>query len=523
MNRKRRLFGPLFCVSAALAILTLLGRGVWEWWPAWNHAWRARTLARDLRDPDPEARRHASIGLAQLGPASVPWLLEAARDQNPEVRASAYQALALIALPPSALPMMRAGFADSDARVRNAAADYLTHFRLGEPELDDDLISVLNDQDADVRFRAARALWRRKSPRKDAAIQALIGLAGIPVVPAEPGRFDVIRLIQKISDKAGSQTVSVLIPLIEAKDPGVRREAVECLAAFGPQARPAIPSLQKILTGSDRVLRCLAAAAIAEIEGWDEDRIHATLDPLFDDLALDAQGRQSIDTFTESKLGHGPDPEYVRSLGRWLEKLRRLSEQRADRLSQRVDDALALTGTRGYEGAIISENLELVRLLEEVVAGCAPAAELQGCRLELRGGGLVTVRGDRALLTRAFENILRNAILRARAGTAVEVEVSAQRERATVAIRDHGPGLARESLTAIFEPYYPVVKKGRGVATGPDLRLAIARRAIELNHGTIAAADAGPGLVVVTKLACSLESPGKPTHADRSASTSRNP
>jgi HEAT repeat protein len=286
-----------------------------------------------LTDPDPEARRHASIGLAQLGPASVPRLLEAARDRDPEVRASAYQALALISLPPSALPTLRAGFSDADAGVRGAAADYLAQFRLGEPEFDDDLIKTLNDQHPDVRFRAARALWLRRSRGKDAAIQALIGLAAMPVVSPEPGRFEVIRLIQKIDDKVAPRAVSTLIPLTGAQDPSVRREAVECLAALGPQALPTIPSLQKILEGDDRVLRWLAAAAISEIEGWDRDRAYATLDPLLDDLALNTQLRQSFDKLEEHRLRHGPDPEHVRSLGRSLGVLLRQSQMRADRLN----------------------------------------------------------------------------------------------------------------------------------------------------------------------------------------------
>ncbi len=394
-----------------------------------------------------------------------------------------------------------AGFIDADERVRRAAADYLAHFRLGEPALDDDLIKVLNDQDADVRFRAARALWLRRSRGRDAAIEALIGLARMPVVPAEPGRFDVIRLIQKMSAKAGPEAVSALIPLTEAEDPAVRREAVECLAAFGPQARPAVPSLQKVLEGDDRVLRCVAAAAIAEIEGWDPDRTRAALDPLFDDLALDAQLRQAIDTLSKSQLGHGPDPERVRSLGRSLEKLRLLSQRRADSLSQRVDDALGLTGTAGGKSGKNSETLELARLLEEVVANCTPEAEIKGCRLELRSRGPVTVQGDRALIARVFENVLRNAILRAPAGTAVEVEVSALHERATVSIRDHGRNVSPEFLQAIFKPHFPVVKKGSGAGGGPELRLAIARRAVELHRGTITAANAGPGQVVVIELA----------------------
>ena len=92
-SRKQRLFGPLFYGTVTLAILTLLGRGAWEWWPTLRQAWSVRAFARGLKNPDPEARRRARAGLAQIGPASVPWLLELARDRDPE-GAAAFEALA---------------------------------------------------------------------------------------------------------------------------------------------------------------------------------------------------------------------------------------------------------------------------------------------------------------------------------------------------------------------------------------------------------------------------------------------
>jgi hypothetical protein len=39
---KRGRFGRLFGATLTLAILTLIGRGVWESWPAWYQAWMVR-------------------------------------------------------------------------------------------------------------------------------------------------------------------------------------------------------------------------------------------------------------------------------------------------------------------------------------------------------------------------------------------------------------------------------------------------------------------------------------------------
>ena len=114
----------------------------------------------------------------------------------------------------------------------------------------------------------------------------------------------------------------------------MRREAVECLAAFGPRARIAVPPLRELHRSDDRVLRCLAALALSGIEGWGEDRVRATLSPLFDDLALPSDLRTVIDSMTESNLDFSRSPDRAQILRKSLEHVLRLSQARAVRLSQ---------------------------------------------------------------------------------------------------------------------------------------------------------------------------------------------
>ena len=111
------------------------------------------------------------------------------------------------------------------------------------------------------------------------------------------------------------------------------------------------------------------------------------------------------------------------------------------------------------------------------MADCELEAEAQGCRVELRSGGPLTVRGDRAVLNKAFEHVLRNAICRAPAGTAVEIEVklTSQLGRATVSIRDHAPGVPPEALSGIFTPFYGVTKNRGQASHEAVLDLAMSR------------------------------------------------
>jgi two-component system sensor histidine kinase CpxA len=179
----------------------------------------------------------------------------------------------------------------------------------------------------------------------------------------------------------------------------------------------------------------------------------------------------------------------------------------ADRLNHLVDELLQLTRAEGDPGARNLEDVDLGKLLRELIADCALEADAQGCRLTLADERAVVVTGDRELLRRACENVLRNAIRHAPTASTVEVELARQDGRAAVTVRDRGPGVPREALGAIFRPFYRVEHDRDRSSGGIGLGLAIARRAVELHQGAIAAYNADPGLVVALELPCAGASP----------------
>ncbi len=177
----------------------------------------------------------------------------------------------------------------------------------------------------------------------------------------------------------------------------------------------------------------------------------------------------------------------------------------ADRLNHLVDELLQLTRAEGDPSARNLQAVDLGTLLRELVADCSLEADAQGCRLTLSGQRSVVVTGERELLRRACENILRNAIRHAPAASAVELELSRHDDHATITIRDHGPGVPRPALSEIFKPFYRVEGDRDRSSGGVGLGLAIARRAIELHQGTVTAFNADPGLVVALELPCAAD------------------
>ena len=188
-----------------------------------------------------------------------------------------------------------------------------------------------------------------------------------------------------------------------------------------------------------------------------------------------------------------PDPEAA------LARIRK----EGDRLNLLVNELLQLTRAEGDPEARNLEDVDFMELLQEVVADCSLEADALGCQLLLRGDRRVLITGDRELLRRACENVLRNAIRHSPRSTSVDIEMTRKNGRVELAIRDFGPGVPRESLSEIFQPFYRVEGDRDRSSGGVGLGLAIARRAVELHQGTVSAFNANPGLVVSINIPCS--------------------
>ena len=142
----------------------------------------------------------------------------------------------------------------------------------------------------------------------------------------------------------------------------------------------------------------------------------------------------------------------------------------------------------------------LTNNLAEVVTDCRLEADGRGCNLALRAASPLVVFGDRELLRRAIENVIRNSIGYAPPASTVDVGLNATDGTATISVRDYGPGVPEEALPKIFRPFFRVDDSRHGSTGGTGLGLAIALRAIRLHHGLLRAENAHPGLKVSIEL-----------------------
>lgn len=132
---------------------------------------------------------------------------------------------------------------------------------------------------------------------------------------------------------------------------------------------------------------------------------------------------------------------------------------------------------------------ELVQDAWEQLAGEAARA---GVGLQIRG---VIVRpvacpGDR--LRQMLLNLFTNAMQAMPDGGTVQVDLSDDDERATILIRDSGPGFAEESLTRAFDPFYTTRPSGSG------LGLAVCSKIAAGYGGIVSLANARAGGAEIT-------------------------
>lgn len=158
---------------------------------------------------------------------------------------------------------------------------------------------------------------------------------------------------------------------------------------------------------------------------------------------------------------------------------------RIDREVERLDSLIGqvLQFSRVQAGPPMTlEDLDLLALLEEAVEDARLEAAPDDKTVMIGKAAPLIVRGDRALLASAIENVLRNAVRFGPAGAAVEVSLEAVGSVARVRIRDAGPGIAPADLPRICEPFF----RAQG-STGVGLGLSIAERVAALHRGRLAA------------------------------------
>jgi signal transduction histidine kinase len=153
-------------------------------------------------------------------------------------------------------------------------------------------------------------------------------------------------------------------------------------------------------------------------------------------------------------------------------------ERSTQRLCALVDDLLDISRLTSDPPAPVLEEVDLYDVIET-------SAELLRCAastVELRHHGSTSGRWDRQWLCRIVSNLLSNA---AKYGAArpIEIDVEGGDDLATIRVRDHGIGIAREEQARIFQRFERAVSVRHYGGFG--LGLWIVRKMTEALGGSV--------------------------------------
>ena len=177
-------------------------------------------------------------------------------------------------------------------------------------------------------------------------------------------------------------------------------------------------------------------------------------------------------------------------------------EKESERLNFLIGELLTLSLLEGNGDAMAKQVFPLCDLVSEVVRDADFEGMSQGRKAVLTFCQPANVYGNREMLRRSLENIVRNAIRYTHQGTNVEVSlVHENKSEVVIRVRDHGPGVPESALTHIFLPFYRVADDRDRSSGGAGVGLAIVDRTIRLSGGTVHARNAhGGGLEIEIRL-----------------------
>lgn len=180
------------------------------------------------------------------------------------------------------------------------------------------------------------------------------------------------------------------------------------------------------------------------------------------------------------------EPEPLRS------QLQRIYDN-ADHLLSLINRLLDFRRVEMGGETLRPSRCEVVRLVRLVAGQFEDVCQSKGIAMTVNAecGDDLTVWLDQNKLRHVVTNLYSNAIKFTPSGGSITTTVATDGERLLITVADTGCGMAPGEAAHVFERFYQAAGSEGG--TGSGIGLHIAKRYIELHHGTIKAESAGPG------------------------------
>lgn len=169
------------------------------------------------------------------------------------------------------------------------------------------------------------------------------------------------------------------------------------------------------------------------------------------------------------------------------EKYLSISLAKAERLEDLINEFFDIARFNLTDISLQYSKIDLTRLLEQLAFEFNPMLKEKDLSCSLQMPDEMLLRCDAGKIQRAFDNLLRNAVIYSYPNTEIEIGAERQKDRIVIKFINHGDTIPEENLERIFEQFYRLDISRSTSSGGAGLGLAIAKRIVELHRGTITA------------------------------------
>lgn len=270
-----------FGKEAAIAVPELTSRvasrqrGYWHAIEALGHIGQAAASAVPVLVENLDKDSVRALGRIGASPELVvPKLVPLLKSKRWQMQQAAAEALGRFAgdataAKPALLPLLL----DENVNTCRAALTALDRIDGKWPESAEQLLPALrkrlDDPNSELRHEAVRAMGRFGAKAADAAPKLVMLLEGDTALRRD-ATSALVRMNDRWTEKVGiSRAVQLLIQVLTARNPSVRKKAAQILGSFGKDSAPATVPLVLLLADWDRGVVESAHAALGRIsDGW---------------------------------------------------------------------------------------------------------------------------------------------------------------------------------------------------------------------------------------------------------------
>ena len=178
---------------------------------------------------------------------------------------------------------------------------------------------------------------------------------------------------------------------------------------------------------------------------------------------------------------------------------------RIDTEASRLNDLIGQLLSIPEQSSQLNDTIDLIELIKDILNDGEIEAQVKKVHLEFKSNiNEALVSANLSELHSALENIIRNAIKYTYDDSTVSVNIQKEDKKYgaeyIITVSDNGPGVPKEDLEKIFEPFYRVDQARNRKTGGYGIGLAIAHRIINTHGGYIKALNKNNGLSIKISL-----------------------